>query len=279
MSLGQLFTRKPIAANGPSVASSNATAASVKCDRVGKRFGQQEVLKNVSFSIEPGTFVSIVGPSGCGKTTLLKALGGLVPIDRGRIEIHGEEVKDPSPKAAFVFQNFGLFPWKTLHENVAFALKIRGTGRAEIDESCKKLLELVGLKGQGDKYPWQVSGGMQQRAGLARALAPDPEVLLMDEPFASVDAQTREHLHYELLSIWERLRNTVVFITHSIEEALTLSDRVLVFESHPGRLAMTIDVPIERPRDVEEVKGLASFNELRRKIWNVLQEDRLRNNA
>ena len=244
--------------------------ASVECHGVTKWFGELNVLAGVDLAIEPGAFVSVLGPSGCGKTTLMRAIGGLVPIDEGEIAVDGRPVEGPPPEAAVVFQQFGLMPWKTIAQNVEFGLKIRGASRQEIAEKLPRYIEMVHLAGFEDSFPYQVSGGMQQRAGLARALAVEPQLLLMDEPFASVDAMTREVLHDELLAIWERDRRTVVFITHSIDEAIVLSDSIFVMSRSPATVVAQIPVNIPRPRRERTVRGVPEFADLRERCWELL---------
>ena len=251
--------------------SAETQAASVECRAVEKWFGELNVLADVSFSIPAGAFVSVLGPSGCGKTTLMRAIGGLTDIDTGEVLVGGRAVDGPPPEAAIVFQQFGLMPWKTLYENVAFGLKARGASKSEIDERVRHYIDLVHLTGFERSFPYQVSGGMQQRAGLARALAVEPQLLLMDEPFASVDAMTREVLHDELLSIWERDRRTVVFITHSIDEAIVLSDDIFVMSRSPATVVAQIPVDIPRPRRERTVRGMPQFAELREHCWDLLE--------
>jgi NitT/TauT family transport system ATP-binding protein len=246
-------------------------AASVECRHVEKWFGELNVLADVSFHIPAGAFVSVLGPSGCGKTTLMRAIGGLTGIDTGEIRVGGEVVDGPPAEAAIVFQQFGLMPWKTIYDNVAFGLKVKGGPKREIAERVRHYLELVHLTGFESSYPYQVSGGMQQRAGLARALAVEPQLLLMDEPFASVDAMTREVLHDELLGIWERDRRTVVFITHSIDEAIVLSDEIFVMSRSPATVVARIPVDIPRPRRERTVRGMPQFAELRERCWDLLE--------
>ena len=248
-----------------------AHAASVECRNVEKWFGELNVLADVDFTIAAGSFVSVLGPSGCGKTTLMRAIGGLTPVDTGEIRVGGRPVQGPPREAAIVFQQFGLMPWKTIYDNVAFGLVVRGVGKHELADRVRHYLDLVHLTGFEDSYPYQVSGGMQQRAGLARALAVEPELLLMDEPFASVDAMTREVLHDELLSIWERDRRTVVFITHSIDEAIVLSDEIFVMSRSPATVVAQIPVDIPRPRRERTVRGLPQFSELREHCWDLLE--------
>jgi NitT/TauT family transport system ATP-binding protein len=263
----------------PSVASTvsqtfsegRAHAASVECRNVEKWFGELNVLADVDFSISAGSFVSVLGPSGCGKTTLMRAIGGLTSVDAGDILVGGRRFDGPPPEAAIVFQQFGLMPWKTIYDNVAFGLNVRGGHKRDVEEKVRHYIDLVHLTGFEHSFPYQVSGGMQQRAGLARALAVEPELLLMDEPFASVDAMTREILHDELLGIWERDRRTVVFITHSIDEAIVLSDEIFVMSRSPATVVAQIPVDISRPRRERTVRGLPQFSELREHCWDLLE--------
>lgn len=242
----------------------------ISCHDVSKVFSGNLVLNRINLTVPLGSFCTIVGPSGCGKTTLLRAVGGLTNIDSGSISIHGTPVHGPSPKSAFVFQNFGLFPWKTLYENIAFGLKVQNASSAKVRERAEYFIDLVGLRGAENRYPYQVSGGMQQRAGLARAFAVQPEVLLMDEPFAAIDAQTRENLHEELLRIWEMHRCSVLFVTHSIEEAVLLSDNVIIMASSPGRILEALPIDLPRPRSSEKTRSSPEFEALRRHIWEML---------
>jgi len=248
-----------------------STGAPVECRGVEKWFGELNVLAGVDLSIEPGAFVSVLGPSGCGKTTLMRAIGGLVPIDEGEILVDGLPVNGPPKNAAIVFQSFGLMPWKTIEANIGFGLQIRGAGRKEVAEKVARYIEMVHLTDFEKSYPYQVSGGMRQRAGLARALAVEPEILLMDEPFASVDALTREVLHDELLAIWEKQRQTVVFITHSIDEAVVLSDTIFVMSRSPATVIARIPVDIPRPRRERTVRALPEFSDLRERCWSLLE--------
>ena len=248
-----------------------AHAASVECRNVEKWFGELNVLADVNFTIAAGSFVSVLGPSGCGKTTLMRAIGGLTGIDTGEILVGGRSVNGPPQEAAIVFQQFGLMPWKTIYDNVAFGLVARGADKAQIEDRVRHYIDLVHLTGFEKSYPYQVSGGMQQRVGLARALAVEPQLLLMDEPFASVDAMTREVLHDELLGIWERDRRTVVFITHSIDEAIVLSDDIFVMSRSPATVVEQIPVEIPRPRRERTVRGLPQFAELREHCWDLLE--------
>ncbi len=248
-------------------------AAKIVVDRASKLFleGTVVAFRNVALEVRSDEVLCIVGPSGCGKTTLLRCIGGLVPPSSGQILIDGAPVAAPRAGVAIVFQHFGLLPWKTVADNVAFGLKIAGAPRAELAERVARYVALVGLAGFENQYPYQLSGGMQQRVGLARALAIDPEILLMDEPFASVDAQTREVLQEELLRLHERARKTMVFITHSIDEALVLGDRVAVMATKPGRVKEVLDVSFSRPRDPAAVRADPRYAEMRNHIWEELR--------
>jgi NitT/TauT family transport system ATP-binding protein len=216
----------------------------------------------------------IVGPSGCGKTTLLRAIAGLVDLSAGEILVHGKRVTGPPQGVAMVFQHFGLLPWKNVHDNAAFGLAMAGADARLIRERVAHYLSLAGLKGFENHYPYQLSGGMQQRVGLVRALVTDPSILLMDEPFAALDAQTRETLQEELLRLMDHERKTVVFVTHSIDEAILLGDRVAVMSDRPGRIKEVIDMPFGRPRDVDAMHADPRFAALRAHIRRELQTER-----
>ena len=215
--------------------------------------------------------VCLLGPSGCGKTTLLRVVDGLIVPDEGEVTIGGRRVAGPRPDVAMVFQQFGLFPWKRLRQNVAYGIELRGRPRAEIERAVAHYTALVGLGGFEQAYPYQLSGGMQQRAGLARALAVNPSILLMDEPFGSLDAQTRETLQEELSRILAREPKTVLFVTHSIDEAIFLGDRVVVMSSRPGRVREILTVGLPRPRDLNQVRADAHAITLRAHIWEELR--------
>lgn len=223
-------------------------------------------LRALSFSVEDGQFVSIIGPSGCGKTTLLRVLSGVLRPTGGRIELGG------ATEQGMVFQEDSLLPWRTVIDNVAFGLRIRGVDRRHRYEVAKSYIDLVGLTGFDRRYPYELSGGMKQRVNLARALAIDPDFLLMDEPFASLDSQTRELMQLELLRIWQRARKTVVFVTHQIDEAVYLSDRVIVLSRRPGRVKEELVIDIARPRDLE-VKRSTPFVTYVDRIWKLLRPD------
>ena len=235
-----------------------------------KHFDELEVLRNINVDVADGEFVSIVGPSGCGKTTFLRIVDGLEPYDSGEVLIDGRVVTKPGPDRAFVFQSDALQPWRTVWNNAAIGLEIQHRLNEPERQSLHGLLELVGLKGFEKFYPRQLSGGMRQRVNLARALAVHPEVLLMDEPFAALDAQTREIMQTELLRIWSQARSTVLFITHQIEEAVYLSDRVLVFGRRPGIVQESITIDLERPR-ATSVKRTPKFSEYVGHIWSLIE--------
>ncbi len=247
--------------------------AKIVIERASRLFleGAVVAFRNVELTVRPSEVLCIVGPSGCGKTTLLRCIAGLLPPSTGRILIDGEPVTAPRAGVAIVFQHFGLLPWKTVADNVAFGLHMAGASRAVVDDRVRHYIGVVGLGGFEAQYPYQLSGGMQQRVGLARALATDPDVLLMDEPFASVDAQTREVLQEQLLQLHERERKTMVFITHSIDEAIVLGDRVAVMTARPGQVKEVLPIDFARPRDVAAVRAHARYAELRAHIWNELR--------
>jgi NitT/TauT family transport system ATP-binding protein len=229
-------------------------------------------LDGVNLAIMEGEFVSVVGPSGCGKTTFLSVVDGLVAASAGRILVDGQAVTRPGPDRAMVFQEASLLPWRTVLGNVCYGLECLGTRRREREERAAHLIDLVGLSGFEHHYPYELSGGMQQRVNLARALLVDPKILLMDEPFASLDAQTRELMQEELLRIWLQAKKTVLFVTHQIDEAIYLSDRVLVFAGRPGRVKETIRVEIERSRPLG-VKREPHFHAIEDRIWSLIEDD------
>jgi NitT/TauT family transport system ATP-binding protein len=229
-------------------------------------------LDDVSLSVGDGEIVSLLGPSGCGKTTLLRIVAGLLPRDAGSIEIDGREPTGPEKGNGFVFQNFGLLPWRTVIANVAFPLEVDGVPRPERLARAQDLLDLVGLSGFERHYPHEISGGMQQRVGIARALLRRPRLLLMDEPFGALDAQTREELQEEFLRIWDRHRTTVLFVTHSIDEALLLSHRVAVFTRGPGRIKAVVDVPLgQDERRAGDVRTLPRFVERQHHLRELMR--------
>ncbi len=239
----------------------------------GKGDSAVEALKDVSFEVMEQEFVCIVGPSGCGKTTLLRIIDGLIPADAGDILIDGRIVGAPAQDRGMVFQTFGLLPWRTVADNVAIGLEIAGMEAQKQRSIVQRWIKVVGLAGFEHYYPHELSGGMQQRVGLARVLAIDPVVILMDEPFGALDAQTRELMQEELLRIWNQEKKTVIFITHSIDEAIYLADRVVVMSARPGRIAEILRVDIPRPRWERDVRGTKAFAELRAHIWKELRKD------
>jgi NitT/TauT family transport system ATP-binding protein len=227
--------------------------------------GEVESLRPLDFDIREGEFLSIVGPSGCGKSTLLKLIAGLLPATRGTIEIAGVRVDGPAPHIGIVFQSHVLLAWRTVLENIMLQIEVRKLPRADGLAHARKLIEMVGLQGFENKYPWQLSGGMQQRASICRALVHDPAILLMDEPFGALDAMTREKMNLELQRIWSAAKKTVLLITHSIPESIFLSDRVLVMSERPGSIAAIYDVPLPRPRKLA-VMGSSEFGALSQRI-------------
>jgi NitT/TauT family transport system ATP-binding protein len=236
-------------------------------------------IQSFSLNVKAGEFVSIVGPSGCGKSTLLDIIAGLAKASDGSILIDGKEVKGPALDRGIVMQGYALFPWRTVRKNVEFGLEMKGISKAERKEISQKFIELVNLEGFEDRYPHELSGGMKQRVAIARALAYDPEVLLMDEPFAAVDAQIREALQDELMHIWEKTKKTIIFVTHSIDEAALLADRVVVMSPNPGKIKTIVEMDLPRPRTNEEMRISRDFAEIRQRIWLSLQDSGLDNSS
>lgn len=231
-------------------------------------------IEDVTFDVLEGEFICIVGPSGCGKTTLLNMVAGLIPPSRGDIVVDGVQVRKPGRDRGMVFQNFALLPWKNVLENVAFGLRIRGVPKQRREEIARFYIRLVGLEGFEEKFPHELSGGMQQRVGVARALANGPKVLLMDEPFGSVDAQTRRTLQDELMRIWEAERITVLFVTHDVDEAAFLADRVVVLTPRPGRVREIVSIGLPRPRRWIELQRSTKFMEIRNHIVSMFVEEK-----
>jgi NitT/TauT family transport system ATP-binding protein len=237
-----------------------------------KWFGDLEALRGIALSVARGEFIAVVGPSGCGKTTFLRIVAGLEPATAGEVVLDGRVVRAPGGDRGFVFQNDSLLPWRTVFANAVIGCEVAGTlGPAERKRTMD-LLKLVGLEGFEHYHPRQLSGGMRQRVNLARALAIDPEVLLMDEPFAALDAQTREIMQTELLRIWNEGRKTVLFVTHQIDEAVFLADRVLVFARRPGRLQEEVKIALPRPRGLD-IKRTGEFVALVDRIWRLIEDD------
>jgi NitT/TauT family transport system ATP-binding protein len=227
-------------------------------------------LSDIDFEVRDNEFVTVIGPSGCGKTTLLRIIAGLIPYQQGEVSIDSRPVTGPGPERAVVFQNFALMPWADVLGNVTFGLEVRGVAKGESEARARKLIKLVGLEGFERRLPKELSGGMQQRVGLARALAVNPQILLMDEPFGALDEQTRRLLQEQLLQLWERERKTVVFITHSMEEAVMLGDRVMLMTPRPGKVKEMIEVPLKRPRS-RDVEKSPAFVEIKEYLWENLR--------
>jgi len=249
----------------------------IEADGLGKRYdtdGKPVIaIESVSFTVAEGEFAVVVGPSGCGKTTLLRLFAGLTEPTEGVARVDDAPVEGPSMDRAVVFQEFNLFPWRTVAGNVGFGLEMAGVPERERSATVREYVDLVGLSGNDDRYPDELSGGMRQRVGLARALAVDPSVLLMDEPFGALDAQTKQLLQRELLQLREREPKTVFFVTHDIDEALRLADRVFVMGSDPNRIESVLDVPFDRPRYDREIETDSRFGDLKGEIWELLREN------
>ena len=227
-------------------------------------------VDDVSFAVVEGEFVALVGPSGCGKTSILSVVDGLIVPAGGAVRVAGGPILGPGPDRAMVFQEYGLFPWRTVWSNVQFGLEVSRKTPSDAHERIAWAIKLLGLDGFEKKYPYELSGGMQQRVGLARALVLHPRILLMDEPFAALDAMTREVMQQELLRLMGELRQTVLFVTHSIDEALTLADRIIVFSARPARISATIAADLPKPRWERTLKALPRYQELREHIWELL---------
>ena len=232
-------------------------------------------LKNINLSVNRGEFVVLVGPSGCGKTTFINAVAGLVEPWEGTIEVNGRPVKGPGPDRAMVFQDYALMPWRTVESNVRMPFEFQklGLSKEEMDERVRRYIELVDLKGFEKSYPYELSGGMKQRVGIARALVGEPDILLADEPFAAIDAMTREAMQGELERFVAKTGQTVVFITHSIDEAVTLADRVAVISYRPGQIKEIVEINLPRPRFDYDVKVLPEYGELRDHIWRLVKDE------
>lgn len=247
-------------------------ARKLEITALSKWFGELEALRSIDIAVETGEFISVVGPSGCGKTTFLRMVAGLEPSTSGTIVMDGKPLAGPGGNRGFVFQNDSLLPWRTVLSNALIGPEVAGKVGANERQRTLDLLQLVGLGGFENYYPRQLSGGMRQRVNLARALAIDPDVLLMDEPFASLDAQTREIMQTELLRIWEQGRKTVLFVTHQIDEAVFLSDRVVVFARRPGRLQESVEIKLPRPRSLA-IKRTSEFIAYVDHIWTMIEHD------
>ena len=247
-------------------------APKLKISHLGKTFNDLHALQDVNLDVDRGEFISVVGPSGCGKTTFLRIVAGLEPASSGEVLLDGRAVHGPGGDRGFVFQSDSLLPWRTVFANAIIGREVAGQVGAAERQRTMELLKLVGLEGFENYHPRQLSGGMRQRVNLARALAIDPDVLLMDEPFASLDAQTREIMQTELLRIWEQGRKTVLFVTHQIDEAVFLSDRVLVFARRPGRLQESVEIKLARPRTLA-IKRTPEFIGYVDHIWKMIEHD------
>lgn len=240
--------------------------------RKGKTFTNLTVLKDLSMSVEENEFVVVIGPSGSGKTTLLKIIDGLIPVDSGQVLVNGAPRLKPAADMGFVFQSFRLMPWRTVMGNVLFPLSLNHVDKSVALERARKCIQQVGLTGFENSYPSELSGGMQQRVGLARAMALEPEILLMDEPFGSLDAQTSEMLQIELLKLMQLKKNTVIFVTHNLDEALLLADRIVLIGERPSKVEEEILVPFKRPRWTYDVRAEPEYAVLRRHLWARLRE-------
>jgi NitT/TauT family transport system ATP-binding protein len=257
---------------GPRVGEASSSAETLELQGVTKRFpargggGEVVALEDISMSVAQGEFIALIGPSGCGKSTLLNVIAGFTSPSSGAVLLDGRSISGPGPDRGFVFQEYAIFPWLSALENVRFGLRKTPLSRRDQYSRAKEHMDLVGLKGFEHAYPHELSGGMQQRVAIARVLAIDPEILLMDEPFGALDAQTRSLMQAELQRIWQAMRKTVVFVTHSVEEALFLADRIVCMQGGPGRIHTVFEVDLERPRDITS----EPFNELRRALTGIV---------
>ncbi|ABN56782.1 MULTISPECIES: ABC transporter ATP-binding protein [Methanoculleus] len=240
---------------------------------LGKAFPKEDgtatqALEGVNLEIRDTEFICLVGPSGCGKTTLLRIIAGLETATTGAVTVDGRAVTGPDPKRGMVFQEYSLFPWRRVIDNVAFGLEMKGVAKEERRRTADRYIEMVGLSQFRDAYPYELSGGMRQRVAIARALANDPDVLLMDEPFGALDAQTRNRMQKELLFLWEQTKKTIVFVTHSVDEAVYLATRIVVLSPRPGSIREIIEIPWPHPRD----RTSAEFAEVRRRVLRMIDE-------
>jgi NitT/TauT family transport system ATP-binding protein len=246
--------------------------ADLTLDGVGRRFGTVAAVADVGLTLAAGEFLAVLGPSGCGKTTLLRLIDGLIEPTAGQVLLDGHLIGRPSGDRGFVFQSDCLLPWRTVLDNVIFSMELQRTPKKVARDRARELISLVGLDGFESQYPLELSGGMRQRVNLARALAVDPEILLMDEPFAALDAQTREIMQGELLKIWSQRKKTVVFVTHQIDEAVFLSDRVVVFRARPGRVKEEVMIELSRPRPLR-IKRTPQFVQYVDHIWGLIEQE------
>jgi NitT/TauT family transport system ATP-binding protein len=238
---------------------------------------EMPVLDIERFTAREGEFITLIGPSGCGKSTFLHIMGGFIPAE-GTVKVYGDTVNGPGPDRGMMFQEFALFPWKTVAGNVAWGLEAQGFEKRQVEHTVSRYLDIMGLAEFRNHYPAEISGGMKQRAALARVLAFNPKVLLMDEPFGALDAQTRETMQEEVTRIWERTRKTIVFVTHDIEEAVFLGDRVVVLSARPGRIREDIRIDLPRPRTLE-IKKSSQCHEYRNTIWDLVRNQQGKNNG
>jgi NitT/TauT family transport system ATP-binding protein len=251
-------------------------AAQIRIDRVSHQYRPARgrpvlALDNVSLEVRDREFVALLGPSGCGKSTLLYLIGGFLPVEQGSITVEDRPIAGPGPDRGIVFQHFALFPWKTVIQNVLYGLEKQGTPREERIERAREFIELVGLSGFEDSYPSQLSGGMKQRAAIARTLAVDPRILLMDEPFGALDAQTRSLMQAELLRIWQRSRKTVIFVTHDVQEAVFLAERIAVMSARPGHIKEIVEARFDR--DDPDLLRRPEFVECVDHVWNLVRAE------
>jgi len=242
-------------------------------DNVSLRYGSKDsgvtAIESISLDVKEGEFVTIVGPSGCGKSSFLSIVAGFVPVSSGRLTLDGKPIKGPGSDRGVVFQEHALFPWMSVRENIAFGPRVNNKPRNETDQRVDELLDLIGLTRFRNSWPKELSGGMKQRVAIARALANRPKMLLMDEPFAALDAQTRRFLQDELLRIWQNTKTTILFITHGIDESVLLADRVVVMTARPGRIKTIIPIPLARPRD----ENTSEFAQVRKHVSDALQSE------
>lgn len=237
------------------------------------RLGRQRILEDISLTIATGEFVVLLGPSGCGKSTILNLIAGFEHQDSGSILCQGSPVTAPGPDRGMVFQQANLFPWLTVRDNVSFGPRMQGAASEQVRPETQKFLKLVGLQGFEDHYPWQLSGGMKQRAAMARAWLPNPNVLLMDEPFGALDAQTRLMMQELLLSAWQQTGTTILFVTHDVEEALFLADRILIMSAHPGGIVDEIKLPFGRQRDIETLAQSEGYSEIKQRVLHRVRSE------
>lgn len=249
-----------------------AIDAIVEVRGISKTYGSIEALREIDLDFPRGKLTSLLGPSGCGKTTLLKIIAGLIEADSGTVSVNGKQVRAPGPERAFVFQDFALLPWATVLRNVAFGLELRGTAREERETIARRYIGDVGLAGFEDKYPHELSGGMRQRVGLARALCVDADVLLLDEPFSAVDEQNRRKFQEDLIRLRTNQKKTFIFVTHSIEEAVYISDRIVLLSPRPGRISRVIEPQIDRSGDPDRIHRDRHYLDTVEEIWQGLKQ-------